>query len=80
MGRCYVTPLMQFEVTLSLFLFLSFLLPASPLLCCFTGGRWKEREVLRLKSAFTFLFVINSVAEEIELRNKCVFGVPDRFK
>lgn len=36
--------------------------------------------MLRLKSAFTFLLVINSVAEEIELRDKCGFGVPDRFK
>lgn len=77
-------PLMQFEVSLSLslFFFNFFSSCLLPIYCCaaLLSGKWKERELLKLKSAFTFLFVINSVAEEIELRNKCGFGVPDRSK
>lgn len=84
MGGCYVTPLMQFEVSLSLslsfFYFFSSCFLRTGHCAALLSGKWKEREVLKWKSVSTFLLVINSVAEEIELRNKCRFGVPDRFK
>lgn len=79
MGGCYVTPLMQFEVSLSLsFFFFSSCFLRIRHCAALLSGKWKEREVLKWKSVSTFLLVINSVAEEIELRNKCGFRVPDR--